>query len=134
MIVFISCVKQKNYQRCKAEEMYISDLFKKSLAYAKKLNPRKIYILSAKYGVLELDDVIDPYEQTLNHMKEPEKKKWVSMCLEQLKTKGTDFGEETTFLCGNNYRKHLINYFRNPNVPLMGFGIGQQLSFYKKSI
>jgi hypothetical protein len=114
--------------------MYTSDLFKKSLTYAKQLNPRKIYILSAKYGVLELDDLIDPYEKTLNEMKEPEKKKWAFMCLEQLKDKGTDFDEETTFLCGINYRKHLINEFRNPNVPLMGLGIGQQLSFYKKHI
>lgn len=112
--------------------MYISDLFKKSLNYAKQLKPQKIYILSAKYGVLELDDVIDPYEQTLNDMKEPEKKKWASMCLEQLKAKGTDFDEQTTFLCGNNYRKYLINHFQNPNVPLIGLGIGQQLSFYKK--
>ena len=134
MIVFIACVKQKNGEKCKAENMYISDLFKKSLSYAKKLNPEKIFILSAKYGVLELDEVIEPYELTLNNMKEVEKKQWALHCLEQLKDKGIKFDEKTVFLCGENYRKHLIKEFKNPEVPLKGLGIGQQLSFYKKNI
>lgn len=51
-----------------AKDMYVSDLFKKSLEYARRLNPAKIYILSAKYGLLELDDMIEPYEITLNEM------------------------------------------------------------------
>lgn len=70
MIVFLSCVKTKQDHRCRADEMYISPLFKLSLRYAQSLNPRKIFILSAKYGLLELNDIIDPYELTLNHMGE----------------------------------------------------------------
>lgn len=35
--------------------MYISDLFKKSLLYAKK-HADNIFILSAKYGLLALDE------------------------------------------------------------------------------
>lgn len=66
MIVFLSCVKLKRNSPCKARNMYISDLFQKSLAYAMQLNPRNIYILSAKYGLLGLDDYIEPYNQTLN--------------------------------------------------------------------
>lgn len=68
MIVFLSCGKTKAKHTCKACEMYQGDLFKKSFEYAKKLNPRKIYILSAKYKLLELDDIISPYELTLNTM------------------------------------------------------------------
>ena len=55
--------------------MYISDLFKKSLAYAKK-HADKVFILSAKYGLLTLDEIIYPYEKTLNKMSEYEKKRW----------------------------------------------------------
>ena len=56
MIVFISCVKNKNDYPCAARDMYISDLFKKSLVYAEQLTESTtVYILSAKYGLLELD-------------------------------------------------------------------------------
>ena len=74
MIVFLSCGKTKAKHTCKACEMYQGDLFKKSFEYAKKLNPRKIYILSAKYKLLELDDVISPYELTLNTMNKEQQK------------------------------------------------------------
>ena len=70
MIVFLSCGKTKAKHTCKACEMYQGDLFKKSFEYAKKLNPRKIYILSAKYKLLELDDIISPYELTLKKVED----------------------------------------------------------------
>ena len=76
MIVFLSYVKSKRDSPCAARDMYTSDLFQKSLAYAMQLKPRKVYILSAKYGLLELDDQIEPYNQTLNKMNEEKKKEW----------------------------------------------------------
>ena len=48
-IVLISCVSKKKAQKAKAEELYESPLFVKSLAYAKSLKPDSIYILSAKH-------------------------------------------------------------------------------------
>ena len=131
MIVFISCVKLKQKKRCRAEELYISDLFKKELAYAKSLKPRRIYILSAKYGVVELDDIINPYELTLNRMKEEDRKKWAFNCYKQLVSKNIDFNEKTIFLCGNNYRKYLMRMFKDAEAPLKKLGIGKQLKFYK---
>ena len=64
-IVLISCVKKKASQPRPARELYISDLFRKSLKYAQSLSPDAIYILSAKYGLLSLDTVIEPYDVTL---------------------------------------------------------------------
>ena len=88
MIVFLSCGKTKAKHTCKASEMYQGDLFKKSFEYAKKLKPRKIYILSAKYKLLELEDVISPYELTLNTMNKQQQKKWAYDVYLQLKEKG----------------------------------------------
>ena len=67
-IVLISCVSQKRTQRSKAKDLYVSVLFKKNLAYARRLNPDAIYILSAKYCLLDLETEIDPYNLTLNTM------------------------------------------------------------------
>jgi len=128
----MSCVKKKLNERAMAKDLYISSFFKKQLQYAKHLKPEKIFILSAKYGVLELDDVIAPYEKTLNDFTEKEKKFWAFNCYKQLQKKNIDFNTKTVFLSGENYRKYLITKFRNAYAPLKGLGIGKQLKFLKE--
>lgn len=134
MIVFLSCVKTKRDEPCAAADMYTSDLFKKSLAYAKSLRPERIYILSAKYGLLELDDLIEPYNQTLIGAPEAYIKKWALKVFRQMREKGIDFGEQAVFLCGYNYRKYLINKFSDASAPLKHLAIGQQLAFYAREL
>ena len=133
MIVFLSCVKLKRDSPCAACDMYTSDLFQKSLAYAMQLKPRKVYILSAKYGLLELDDQIEPYNQTLNEMSEEKKKAWAYKVCKQCEAKGISYAEEAIFLCGNNYRKYLMRKFVNACAPLKNMGIGKQLAYYKNN-
>ena len=108
MIVFISCVKTKLNQKSTAEKLYQSPLFKKQLMYAKQITDQSddIYILSAKHGVLELHDVIHPYELTLNNMNKAEQKKWVTKCYLQLKRKKINFNDEVVFFAGVNYNKY----------------------------
>src|SRR5262249_14293900 len=62
-VVLISCVKSKRGQRCRAGDMYTSALFQKMMAYAQRLKPKRIFILSAKYGLLSPDE-IEPYVRT----------------------------------------------------------------------
>ena len=45
-----------------------------NLKFAKSLNPDNIFILSAKYGLIDLDEEIEPYDKTLNLMYSHEKK------------------------------------------------------------
>lgn len=134
MIVFLSCVKTKREIPCQAQELYVSDLFRKSLAYAKSLNPSKIYILSAKYGLLELDDVIRPYEQTLVGANQITCKRWAVMVYKQMQAKGINFQEEAVFLCGTNYRKYLTTKFPRASAPLKHLRIGEQLRFYSEKL
>lgn len=133
MIIFLSCVKNKSEHPCAARDMYISDLFKKSLSYAEQLSESAtIYILSAKYGLLELDQQIEPYELTLNTMNKKQRKEWTDKVLMQCKEKNISFDEETVFLCGKKYREFLMNEFKNSSAPLGHMGIGKQLAFYNK--
>ena len=64
-VVLLSCVKSKRTVRCRTADMYISPLFRKMMAYANTLSPKRLFILSAKYGLLSPDDLIDPYQCTL---------------------------------------------------------------------
>lgn len=126
-LVLISCVKTKRTFKCKARDMYISPLFKKSLSYAQKLAPDQIYILSAKYGLLGLDDEIEPYERTLKTMPRGEQIKWASLVLGQLGAK-TDLKEDLfVILAGKDYYKDLVRHMRHVELPLDGMDISQRL-------
>lgn len=133
-IVFISCVSEKLKEKAKVEDIYTSNLFKKNLAYSKLLNPDKTYILSAKHGILKLDDEIEPYDVTLNNMKVKERREWASKVLNQLESiediKSTNF----IFLAGENYRKYLTPHLNHFEIPMEGLAIGKQLQFLKRKL
>lgn len=128
-IVLISCVKTKLNHQALAKDLYISPFFKKSLKYANKLKPDKIFILSAKYHLLTLDKMIEPYELTLNKMRINDLKVWASIVIEKLSEEIDLNNDEVTFLVGKNYRRFLIPEIRNYNVPMEGLSFGEQLKF-----
>lgn len=131
-IVLISCVSQKLPHRAKAKDLYISTLFKLNLRYAEKLNPDGVYILSAKYGLLNLEQDIDPYEQTLNNMRANEVKRWANQVIEQIKKICVIEETEFVFLAGEKYRKYLLPHLNNVQIPLKGLRIGEQLQMLKR--
>ena len=131
-VVLISCVSKKLNHKSKAQDLYVSPLFKKNLQYAKTLDADNIFILSAKYGLLRIDDEIEPYDQTLNKMCSNEIKEWANNVLNQLK-KTTDLeNDEFVFLAGNNYRKFLLPHIKHYNIPMQGLSIGKQLQWLTK--
>ena len=111
--------------------MYISTLFKLNLRYAEKLNPDGVYILSAKYGLLNLEQDIDPYEQTLNNMRADEVKRWANQVIDQIKKICVIEETEFVFLAGEKYRKYLLPHLNNVQIPLKGLRIGEQLQMLK---
>ena len=133
-IVLISCVSKKLNHKSKAQDLYVSPLFQKNLRYAKSLNPDKIFILSAKYGLLSLTDEVEPYNKTLNKMTSNEIKEWANSVLKQLQKVSDLDNEEFIFLAGNNYRKFLLPHIKNYKIPMLGLGIGKQLKWLTERI
>lgn len=133
-IVLISCVSMKLDTKAEAKDLYVSPLFKMNLAYARLLKPRKIYILSARYGLVDLEEEIEPYDQTLNTMKMGQVKDWALDVIEQMQGKISFQNDEIIFLAGERYRKFLLPLCRNAQVPLEGLGIGKQLGWLKKKL
>ncbi len=126
-VILISCVRSKLSRPSKARDLYVSPLFKKNMAYAVSIEHDVIYILSAKYGLVGLDDEIEPYDLTLNNMTRPEIQAWAKKVKFQLERK-TDLTEDHfIFLAGANYRKYLVPYIRSYEVPLEGLTFGRQL-------
>ena len=130
-IVLIPCVSKKQNKITKAKDLYTSPLFKYSLKYALSLTPDKIFILSAKYGLLDINKEVEPYNQTINKLPQKEIKNWANNVLKDLNTKTNLKNDEFIILAGENYRKYLLPYLSNYKIPLKGLGIGKQLQFLK---
>lgn len=126
-IILISCVSKKLNQKSKARDLYISPLFKKNLNYAQKLQPDQIFILSAKYGLVDLEQVIEPYDLTLNTMPAREVKRWADGVLRQLSERTDLQRDQFIFLAGAKYRKYLVPHLNHVEVPFEGLTIGKQL-------
>lgn len=134
MNIFIGCGKKKNNTACKAELMYQGIFFKTCLQYAKTFKDH-IYILSAKYGILELDEIISPYDKTLNSMSKKDKSLWVDMVKSQLKEKNISTQEEAIFLCGKNYYSDILHLFGVVQIPLDNLpGMGYQIQWMQSKL
>lgn len=128
-IVLIACSKKKRLGRHRAKDLYDSELFRKSYAYANKIGD-KVFILSAKYGLLHPRQIIFYYNETLNEKKKNELKIWSIKVMAKLQDH-LQIGDTITFLAGKNYRlflePYLISKGYKVEVPLKSLGIGSQL-------
>jgi len=63
LIIIITCGSTKALTKSRAEKMYVGGHFKNCLKWAKSSTiTENIFILSAKYGLLKLDEMIAPYD------------------------------------------------------------------------
>lgn len=140
-VYLISCTKKKQNYECCAEEMYMpSTLFQASLNYALSKVENKydqIFILSAKYHLISLNQLIKPYDLTLKKMKQLEIKQWSKIVYEQMKSKFDINNTHFIFLAGNHYIKPLISYldknkYTNP-IPLEYRIIGKRIKWLKEN-
>ncbi|NJL32020.1 MAG: hypothetical protein HC898_10530 [Phycisphaerales bacterium] len=133
-IALVSCVKHKRSVPSPARDLYQSSLFRGLRKYA-EANSDAWYILSAKYGVLQPDQVVEPYERTLNKMGKADQLKWAEFVQEQL-DELIPPDAMVIILAGQRYREHLIPYLRSRRievvVPLEGLSFGKQLHRLKE--
>ncbi len=137
-VVLIACCKQKGEKAAPARELYKSPLFKTRLEYAESLNPDRILILSAKHGLLELDQVIEPYDISMKGKSPEEKRNWARVAYNKISTMLQPTGSEFIFLTGKDYRTELSKLLgQHPDakitVPFEGLGIGAQLMDMKRA-
>lgn len=134
-IYLISCSKTKLTARTQAKNMYTSELFKTSYNYA-LLNNGDVFILSAKHGLLEPSDIIDPYDNTMNGKDRDEKVSWSRSVLGTLISKRIEGA--VVILAGKNYYQYLKPMLESSGyiveLPLDGLGIGQRLKYMKDKL
>jgi len=130
-ICLVACVSLKDTRKKRAGDIYLSPLFKKAKEFASK-NFDRWYILSAKYGLITPDKLIEPYEKTLNTMSKEDRHRWTEKVFEEIKTH-TKANDEITVIAGKRYRQDLtpllIKRGNKVQFPMEGLGIGKQLQW-----
>jgi hypothetical protein len=130
-IVLISCGKTKRSRKSRAEVLYISERFVKSLRYAKTLTSEEyIFVLSAKHGLLPLNKEIAPYDKTLIAMSTTEKQDWTQSVFSSLQ-KVTDIdNDEYIFLTDpKEYSEGLTPLLKYHILPLGGLSSDEMLEW-----
>lgn len=141
-IVLISCsakkIPLKKGKKIEAKNLYDSALFKKAWEYAQLLKPDRVYILSAKHGLVKPDNLLATYNKSLNDASAAERKKWSAGILQSLKKEGIDLNEDSIIiLAGENYWKYLVPQLGNMCLPYRENhckGIGYILKFLNDEI
>jgi len=137
ILALISCTKKKADRRCSARELYsASPFFRKALSVAEAVSD-KVYVLSAKHGLVELSDHLSPYEKTLVGASRKIQKEWSEKVYESLK-RTRSYRETGTILwfAGMDYRRYLSEKIREDGkrsvIPLEGLSQGPQGARLKK--
>jgi hypothetical protein len=129
-IFLISCSQGKLSSAAPASEIYTSPLFQKSLSYARKKGPdENIKILSAKYELIDLDQVIEPYDMTLKDFAADDAKAWADNVYNQMVEKFDIQNDRFVFLAGGAYTKYLIDKFQYTEDLLAGKRIGERMQY-----
>ncbi|MGC5225182.1 DUF6884 domain-containing protein [Micromonospora sp. DT81.3] len=132
----VGCGSAKLSRPSPAGSLYTSALFRKSRAYVEATCDRW-YVLSAKYGLVHPDTILEPYDVKLGRVipREPERSaqpihQWADMVRAQLATELADVPRVTLIaVAGEQYRTILHPCQWPYSVPMQGLGIGEQLAW-----
>ena len=99
-VVFINCCREKESYKCPAKILYKSRHFKRQLNMVKKsFDENHIFILSAKYGIVGLNDIIEPYDLKLTKQTE---NAWAEMVFKQAEERDIDL-KNAVYYCSPTY-------------------------------
>jgi hypothetical protein len=132
--VLISCSKSKGGHRDAARNMYVSPLYRKSVLLTEKWG-LTFSILSAKHGLLDPDQVIEPYDLTLKGATKQVKREWAEKVDTQIRNM-TD--RNLVILAGDDYfaplidagKEHPLSYL----APMQGLSLGNRLTFLNEAL
>lgn len=105
-IVLVSCVKRKHPYRAQAKDLYDSTLFRAQRAYAEHFGDQW-FVLSAKYGLLDPEVEIGPYEETLKTASGQQKRLWSERVFADLQ-KHTRPTDTVIITAGEDYCRYLV--------------------------
>lgn len=123
-IVVVPCGGAKLDRPASAGELYTGSYHRMTRAAADALDPDRVLILSGRYGLLELDRIVDPYEQRIDGPG--------AITVDELRAQADELeatGAAVTVLAGKAYADRISAVWPDAERPLDGTrGMGEQLA------
>lgn len=137
LIGLVADSKKQLAIRALAQNLFTAPLYKRSRAYA-MARCERWYIISARYGLVEPDRLIDPYEMTLDTMTEMERFKWAELVISLLSRQRLSINDTLVLLGGSAYQSILMPVIQarsyKVSTPLKGLNAIQQLDWLDKAL
>lgn len=105
-IIVIGCGRHKKKSPTRAKDLYTSERFKRSKSIALNISA-PFFVLSAKHGLLEPEQIVEPYDFEISTMGVQEKKLWAESVLMSISKLKVD--AKVTVLADKDYALPLIN-------------------------
>ena len=109
-VFLISCGRRKQSSAVPAKELYVSPRFKRTRASVEATGC-PWFIISAKHGLLDPDESVCPYDETLKGKPLEECKAWAEKVEKQMDA-NLPYSEIIVILAEKDYYEHLIPYLK----------------------
>lgn len=143
MFVLIGCGSAKRAEPAAARDLYTGSLFRYRRRYAERFGKDGWMIISAKYGLVHPDTVIEPYDLHVKQLTRSKQEAWAKQVGEQFSLVRAWLpnqrfaGERCRSLelhLGWTYIELLWPWLRDWHAPMAHMGIGEQLHWYKETL
>lgn len=111
-IGLISCTRRKKDYACTARELYsASDKFRRALNVAEEKYDRT-YVVSARHGLVDLKQLLSPYDRSLEDYNESERQAWATFVAACLRAEGINAGQDIFVHANDLYFRYLCDALR----------------------
>lgn len=115
LVAVVGCSAIKADTPAHAREFYRSPLFKAALAYA-EARTKHVVVVSAYYGIVQLDQVLQPYDLKLTALRKRDREDWGARTVDPL-TRFNGTPPILLLLCGEAYADAILHGAHWHNLP-----------------
>jgi hypothetical protein len=138
LVAVVGCSAIKAPRPAPARDFYRSPLFKAALAYA-EARTKHVVVVSAYYGIVQLGQVLEPYDRKLTALRKREREDWSARTVDPL-TRFYGTPPTLLLLCGEVYADALLHgaHWHNlprPMTPMAKMrGVGNRIAWLKDEL
>lgn len=125
-VCLISCTKSKKNYPCTAREFYSESKNFKEVLDLSEGKYDKVYIVSARYGFVDLTQILNWYDRSLNEFTPEERDAWARLIAANLRLNGITEGYLVDIFANELYCEHLSKILQSYGIKVRCFDMSER--------